>query len=140
VLWRIFIIEGERSAAHVEISVRLQYSQFDRSFAIMYAFNKYMRRTMPRAAVDDNKRMNLRLRPEQKATLMRAAALRHTDLTDFVLQPALREAKAVIEESERIVLSERDSLLVLNLLENPPAPNAKLRAAIAAMPKPTRKR
>lgn len=95
---------------------------------------------MPRVAVDDNKRMNLRLRPEQKATLMRAAALKHTDLTDFVLQPALREAKAVIEESERIVLSERDSLLVLNLLENPPAPNAKLRATIAAMRKPTHKR
>lgn len=95
---------------------------------------------MPRAAVNNNKRMNLRLRSEQKATLMRAAALRHTDLTDFVLQPALREAKSVIEESERVVLSERDSLLVLNLLENPPAPNAKLRAAIAAMPKPTRKR
>ena len=94
---------------------------------------------MPRAAVDDNKRMNLRLRPEQKATLMRAAALRHTDLTDFVLQPALREARTVIEESERIVLSGRDSLLVLNLLENPPAPNARLRAAINAMPKPTRR-
>ena len=46
----------------------------------------------------------------------------------------------MIEESERIVLSERDSLMVLNLLENPPAPNAKLRATIAAMPKPTRKR
>ena len=95
---------------------------------------------MPRVAVGDNKRMNLRLRPEQKAKLMRAAALRHTDLTDFVLQPALREAEAVIEESERITLSERDSLLLLKLLENPPAPNAKLRAAIAAMPKPTRKR
>jgi len=95
---------------------------------------------MPRAAVDDNKRMNLRLRPDQKATLMRAAALRNTDLTDFVLQPALREAKAVIEEAERIVLSELDSLMVLNLLENPPAPNAKLRAAIAAMPKPMQKR
>jgi len=95
---------------------------------------------MPRAAVDDNKRMNLRLRPEQKAALMRAAALRHTDLTDFVLAPALREAQAVIEESERVVLSERDSLTVLNLLEHPPAPNAKLRAAIAAMPKPARKR
>jgi len=51
---------------------------------------------MPRVAVDENQRMNLRLLPEQKATLMRAAALRHTDLTDFVLQPALREAKAVI--------------------------------------------
>jgi len=91
---------------------------------------------MPRAAVDHNKRMNLRLRPEQKATLMRAAALRQTDLTDFVLQPALRAAKAVIEESERIVLSERDSLRVLELLENPPAANARLRAAIASLPKP----
>ena len=90
---------------------------------------------MPRAAVDDNKRMNLRMRPEQKAMLMRAAALRHTDLTDFVTQSALREAKAVIEAAEHIKLSERDSLLVLDLLENPPAPNAKLRAAIAAMPK-----
>ena len=95
---------------------------------------------MPRAAVDDTPRMNLRLLPEQKATLMRAAALRHTDLTNFVLQPALREAKAVIEESERIMLSGRDSLMVLNLLENPPAPNAKLRAAIASMPNLSRKR
>ena len=95
---------------------------------------------MPRVAVDENKRMNLRLRPEQKATLVRAAALRHTDLTDFVLQPALREAKAVIEESERIILSERDSLMVLDMLENPPSPNDRLKAAIAAMPKPARKR
>lgn len=95
---------------------------------------------MPRLAVDDNKRMNLRVRPEQKATLMRAAALKNTDLTDFVIQNALREAKTVIEDAERIVLSERDSLLVLNLLENPPAPNAKLRRAIAAMPKPKQKR
>jgi len=91
---------------------------------------------MPRVAVNDNKRMQLRVRPEQKATLMRAAALRNTDLTDFIVQLAMREAKTVIEEAERIGLSERDSLLVLDLLENPPKPNARLRAAIAAMPKP----
>jgi uncharacterized protein (DUF1778 family) len=91
---------------------------------------------MPRVVVDDNKRVQLRVRPEQKATLVRAAALRNTDLTDFIVQLAMREAKTVIEEAERIRLSERDSLLVLDLLENPPAPNAKLRAAIAAMPKP----
>ncbi len=91
---------------------------------------------MPRVAVNDNKRMQLRVRPEQKATLMRAAALRNTDLTDFIVQLAMREAKTVIEEAERIRLSERDSLLVLDLLENPPKPNARLRAAIGAMPKP----
>lgn len=90
---------------------------------------------MPRVAVNDNRRMNLRVRPEQKATLMRAAALKNTDLTDFVLQSALREAKTAIEEAERIVLSERDSLMVMKLIENPPAPNAKLRRAIGAMPK-----
>lgn len=94
---------------------------------------------MTRAAVEDNRRMNLRLRPEQKAMLLRAAALKNTDLTDFVLQPALREAQAVIEEAERTVLSERDSRMVLDLLENPPAPNAKLRAVIEAMPKPKRR-
>ena len=89
---------------------------------------------MPRVAVDDNERMNLRVKPEVKARLVRAAALRHTDLTDFVTRTALREAEAVIAEAEQVRLSERDSLLVLDLLENPPAPNARLRAAIAALP------
>jgi len=79
--------------------------------------------------------MNLRVRPEQKATLLRAAALRNTDLTDFVLQQALREARAVIEEAERVVLTGRDSLRVLDMLEHPPVPNVKLRKAIAALPK-----
>ena len=91
---------------------------------------------MPRVAVHDNERVQLRIQPEQKATLMRAAALRNTTLTDFIFQIAMREAKEVIEEAERIRLSERDSLLVLDILENPPAPNAKLREAIAALPKP----
>jgi uncharacterized protein (DUF1778 family) len=89
---------------------------------------------MPRVAVDDNERMNLRIRRDQKAMLLRAAALRNTDLTDFVIQNALREAEAVIQEVEHLKLSERDSLRVLDLLENPPAPNAKLRAAAKALP------
>jgi uncharacterized protein (DUF1778 family) len=65
---------------------------------------------------------------------MRAAALKNTDLTDFVLQPALREAEAIIEAAEHLTLSERDSLRVLELLENPPQGNTKLRAAAKAMP------
>ena len=89
---------------------------------------------MPRVAVDDNERMNLRIRRDQKATLLRAAALRNTDLTDFVIQNALREAEAVIQEADHLKLSERDSLRVLDLLENPPAPNAKLLNAAKALP------
>ena len=65
---------------------------------------------------------------------MRAAALRQTDLTDFVTQSALREADVVISAAERIELSERDSLLALDLPENSPEPNDRLRAAIAGLP------
>ena len=90
---------------------------------------------MPRVVVEDNKRMNLRILPEQKAVLARAAALARTDLTNFVTQAALREAESVIEEAERVRLSVRDSLLVLDLLENPPRLNKKLKAAISALPK-----
>ena len=90
---------------------------------------------MPRRAVEDNSRMSLRVRPEDKALLLRAVALDNTDLTDFVLRHAVRAAKAVIEEADQVQLSGRDSLRVLSLLENPPAPNAKLLAAARALPK-----
>jgi uncharacterized protein (DUF1778 family) len=90
---------------------------------------------MPRIAVEYNSRMSLRIRAEEKALLMRAVALKHTDLTDFVLQHALHAAKAVIDQADHVQFSERDSLRVLDLLENPPAPKAKLLAAARALPK-----
>lgn len=90
---------------------------------------------MPRAAIDDNKRMNLRVSPETKAKIVRAAALRNTDLTNFVTQTALREAEAVIEAAEVVRVSARDYARVLELLDSPPRPlNAKVRAAIVALP------
>ncbi|HZU26200.1 MAG TPA: DUF1778 domain-containing protein [Bryobacteraceae bacterium] len=94
---------------------------------------------MPRIVVEANNRMSLRVRPEDKATLMRAVALKHTDLTDFVLHHALRAARAIIEEAEHVSLSERDSLRVLRLLEHPSAPNPKLRAAARALSRRSRK-
>ena len=107
----------------------------------MYYLNVYYAReesiVMPRLAVEDNSRMSLRIRAEEKALLLRAVALSRTDLTDFVLRHALRAATAVVEEADRVKLSERDSLRVMDLLENPPAPNAKLLAAAQAMPKPS---
>ncbi len=90
---------------------------------------------MARAALDDTDRMNIRVKPEVKARLLRAAALRHTDLTSFVTQSALREAESVIAEADAIKVSERDFDRILELLDNPPKPNAKLCAAAAALPK-----
>jgi uncharacterized protein (DUF1778 family) len=90
---------------------------------------------MPRIAVKENSRMSLRIPAEDKALLLRAVALKHTDLTEFVLRHAVKAAKAVVEDSDRLQLSERDSLRVLQLLENPPAPNARLLAAARTFPR-----
>lgn len=89
---------------------------------------------MPRAAIDSNSRVALRIRPEDKARLMRACALQQVGLTEFILRNVVRAADAVIDEAQRVVLSERDSLRVLELLENPPQPNPRLMAAAQAMP------
>lgn len=90
---------------------------------------------MPQVPVEHNERLSLRIAAEEKSILMRAAALEHTHLTDFVISKVVSAARQVIERHERIELSERDSLRVLELLEDPPAPNAKLMAAALALPK-----
>jgi uncharacterized protein (DUF1778 family) len=86
---------------------------------------------MPRT-LTDNGRVELRLRPEDKATLTRAASLKRVDLTRYILSAALPQAEADIAGAERLQLSERDSLRVLALLENPPAaPDRLVRVAKA---------
>lgn len=52
----------------------------------------------------DNERMHFRIQPEQKTMLLRAAAARNTRLTDFDIQVAFPEAKAVLAEAERLTL------------------------------------
>ena len=66
---------------------------------------------MARRAIEDNSRMSLRIRNEERA------------------------AKDVSSDADGVRLSERDSLRVLDLLESPPVPNARLRAAARALPR-----
>ncbi|MEO1610270.1 MAG: DUF1778 domain-containing protein [Pseudomonadota bacterium] len=86
---------------------------------------------MPRH-ISDASRIEIRIKSEDKALIARAAALEHVDVTGFILRKILPEAQAVVERSERIALSERDSLKVLDLLEHPPEPPAKLKRAAKA--------
>ena len=89
---------------------------------------------MPQVPVEGNSRLSFRVSPEEKALLLRAVALQHTSLTDFVLSTAVEAARTVIEQADRVRLSSRDSLRVLDLLENPPGPSAKLTTAAASLP------
>jgi uncharacterized protein (DUF1778 family) len=88
------------------------------------AGEKYMPRTH-----SDTGRIELRLRPEDKAVLARAAAIERLDLTGYILRNVLPQAEATIAREERVALSERDSLRVLDLLENPPEPTDALKRA-----------
>jgi uncharacterized protein (DUF1778 family) len=59
---------------------------------------------MPREHVESG-RVELRLKPEDKAVLARAAALERLDLTSFILRAAL--PRQLSSESEKLRLSER---------------------------------
>ena len=77
-------------------------------------------------------RIELRASPSEKALLLRAATLARLDLTSFVLRAALPQAESVLTAAEHVELSERDSLHVLDLLENPPEPSPRLLDAARA--------
>ena len=89
---------------------------------------------MPRIAAEKTNRFPMQIPPAEKARLMRAAALERTSLKDFLLRNALLAAETVIEKAERLKLDEEQTRFVLDLLDNPPAPNAKLLRAAQALP------
>jgi uncharacterized protein (DUF1778 family) len=88
---------------------------------------------MPRAAAENTNRFPMQIPPAEKARLMRAAAIERTSLKDFVLRNALVAAEAVIEKAERVRMDEEQTRFLLDLLDNPPKPNRKLRSAARAL-------
>ncbi len=88
---------------------------------------------MPRAATEKTSRFPMQIPPAEKARLIRAAALERTSLKEFVLRNALLAAEVVIEKAERISLDEEQTRFILDLLDNPPKPNAKMQAAARAL-------
>ena len=76
-------------------------------------------------------RIGARVPHDVYETLCRTAELSGATINQFLVQSALKEAQAVIEREQVIRLSARDWDWMLNLLENPPPPNSKLKAAMS---------
>ena len=74
-------------------------------------------------------RIELRATRDEKLLLAAAAACERLDMTSFIMRSVLPAAHEAVERAERIVLSERDTVRVLELLENPPKPTPALIAA-----------
>jgi len=75
-------------------------------------------------------RIELRASKEEKRLLVAAAAQERLDVTSFIMRRVMPAAREVVENSERIRLSERDTVRILKLLENPPKPTPALLAAV----------
>jgi uncharacterized protein (DUF1778 family) len=81
-------------------------------------------------------RIELRATKDEKRLLAEAAAHERLDVTSFIMRNVLPVARDVVGRAERIVLSKRDTVRILHLLENPPKPTPALLAAARRRSKP----
>ncbi|HET6880368.1 MAG TPA: DUF1778 domain-containing protein [Pirellulales bacterium] len=70
-------------------------------------------------------RISVRIKPAQKALIARAARLRHTTLTDFVLENALQAASQLLAEEKRFEMTPEQFRRFCRALDAPPAKNLK---------------
>jgi len=80
-----------------------------------------MRKTKPRTPASlKATKVQLRLRPAQKAILARAAELRRTSLSNFMLEHAYEAAQQVLAEQVDIVMSPAEWQAFCKALDAPP--------------------
>lgn len=77
------------------------------------------------------RRLTTRITPHVQDTLQIAADLVGATLNQFVVQAALEKAEKVIDSETAITLTRRESLRLLEMLENPPVRNEKFLQALA---------
>ena len=79
----------------------------------------------------NTKRLTTRITNHVQEKLQMGADLVGATLNQFVVQAALEKADRIIETESTIVLTRRESLRMLELLDNPPPRNAKFLQAQA---------
>jgi uncharacterized protein (DUF1778 family) len=84
-----------------------------------------------RHRIRKEQRLEARLTPEQKRLIERAAALRGTTVTEFVVASAQDAAADTIKNFEVLHLRDEAREAFVNAVLNPPAPNPAARAAAA---------
>ncbi|EPR9083297.1 type II toxin-antitoxin system TacA family antitoxin [Cronobacter dublinensis] len=78
-------------------------------------------------------RLECRLSTEDKAAIEAAASLSNTSVSQFIVDAARARARVLLEEHHRIRLTEQGWHAVMAALDNPPAPNEKLKRAFESL-------
>lgn len=87
-----------------------------------------------------SERTEARLRPDQKARIEHAAALRGVSLSDFIVQNADEAAIRTIHRYESWALNTEDRDVFIQALLHPPAPGSRLKSAAKRYRERTRSR
>ena len=74
-------------------------------------------------------RLEARITPDQKRLIERAAELRGTTVTEFVIASAQQAAADTIKDFEVLTLRDQARKVFANSILNPPLPNETARAA-----------
>ena len=74
-------------------------------------------------------RLEARVTPAQKRLIERAAALRGTSVTEFVVASAQEAATSTIKDFDVLHLRDQAREVFINAVLNPPVPNDAARAA-----------
>ena len=81
-------------------------------------------------ALKPEDRLSIRANTTQKTTLRRAAAARHMNVSQFVLQASLTEAERILREETQIVLTAEQFRWLMDKLDEPPQELPRLRALL----------
>lgn len=76
-------------------------------------------------------RLEARITKSQKRLFEKAAALKGTSVSQFVIASAQEAAVRTLEKQQILELGRRDQEVFVHALLNPPSPNERLRAAVA---------
>jgi uncharacterized protein (DUF1778 family) len=88
--------------------------------------------TAARKAKDTREPLNMRVLPETRALIDRAAELMGKNRTDFVLDAARQAAQNALLDRAVIPVSEKAHTAFVALLDAPPQPNERLRKSLQA--------
>jgi len=78
------------------------------------------------------RRIDIRANAEKKSLIERAAMLRHTTVSAYLLDAAIRQAQEDLKNTDLLILNEVDREQFFSALAVPPKPNAALRKLMSS--------
>lgn len=81
--------------------------------------------TRQHVATPSETRISMRIDPERKEVISRAARIRHTSLSTFMIENAYSAASELLADQTQIVMSKKEIDHFFKVLDNPPPKSIK---------------